>query len=162
METSGIDNIQLTTDICLKLYPEGITNLKIKIAESAESFAYKGKNKKNVLIAIDTDGDLRKEDQQLLDNLLNACLLTPEDVALINMREQEISLSFMLKRLNIKKSIFFGIPSRIVDLPLPDSEESVIVYDNMFFVKTSPLSSLYDNVKKKRALWKALKDMFNI
>lgn len=162
MDSSELDNITLSQDLCSHLYENGVTNLDFSTIKKKQPLPFEGKNLQRILIAIDVPKQLKNEDRILLENLMKACQITMDDIALINMAEQECAISEIISHLEIQKAIFFGIPSLNIDLPIGNSEDSVIIYDNKTFIKTSPLSSLQNNVGKKKALWSALKNMFGV
>lgn len=162
MDSAGLDDITLTPALAHNLYPNGITNPDATGRKQVPPVTFKGENKQHVLVAVDVTGDLKTQDQVLLDNLLKACHLAMDDIALVNIRDQEATVPDIITQLKPVKCIFFGVPSLSINLPLGEAEESVIIYDDKLFIKTSPLSALQNQVSKKKALWSALKNMFDL
>lgn len=162
MDQSGLDNIVLDGALCSQLYKTGLTNLDFTAKETVAEVHFSGQNKQQVLVAVDVHGALKAEDESLLKNLLKACQLTMDDIALVNVQEQETSVEDILRQLSIKKALFFGIPAGTANLPIGNTEDKVIIYDQKYFVKTLPLSALQHNESRKRALWGALKQMFDL
>lgn len=162
MDSNGIDGITLTSELCRRLYPGGIINLDFSLPKATPNVVYQGKNNRNILIATDVSPALKKEDRAFLEKLLKACELTADDIALVNIGEQEVPVSGIINQLNIKKAVFFGIPSLSIDLPVGDKEDTAVIYDDKYFIRTAPLSSLQYDVAKKKALWHALKNMFGV
>lgn len=160
MESLGLDHVVLSAGLCRELYTNGIINLETPASTKETSVLFEGGNARRVLIVY--DARLKREDEELLENLMKACQLTKDDVALVNFREQEDSISKIMEELEIEKAIFFGIPSLSIGLPLEVAEEKVLELNGSLFLKTSPLGALHKNVEKKKALWGALKKMFGL
>lgn len=154
----GIDDIILNREMCDRLYENVLVNTRV----SPVHIPFEGKNQQKILVAFDTNGKLKKDDKDLLHNLMKACHLTMDDIALVNISEQEESVSDIIQRLHIRKAIFFGLPALSINLPLGNEEEIVIVHENCSFISTAPLGTLQNNVEKKKALWTALKLMFRL
>lgn len=161
MDSIGIDNITLTPALCSQLYKRGLVNPDHKTAPKKD-ISFTGGNQKHILIGIDVPKELSKSDRELLNNLMLACNITMEDIALVNIKDQEDPLSAILTRLKTQKAIFFGVPALAMDISLGDKEETVLFCMNCTMVKTAPLSALHNNVQKKKALWGALKNMFEL
>ncbi len=162
MDLNGIDSISLTSELCRRLYPNGVTNLDFSAPKTKPDIIYRGKNNQNVLVAIDVYPALKKDEQEFLEKLLMACELTMDDIALVNIRDWEMPMSGIINQLTIKKCIFFGILSLSIDFPIGDKAETVIIYDDKYFIRTSPLSVLQKDPAKKKTLWHALKNMFKV
>lgn len=162
MDSKGIDHIQLTPSLCSLLYAEGIVNPDLKPTEKKSHMAFLGANQKNILIGIDVPKELKSTDEELLNNLMQACNITMDDVALVNMKDQEMPLSAIFSQLKIKKAIFFGVPALAMDISLGEKEETILYCMDCTIVKTAPLAALHNNVNKKKALWGALKNMFDL
>ena len=158
----GLDDIQLTSQLCANIYSNGlvIDNMKTSVPEN--KIAFKGKNLKSVLVLTDVPGQLKTEDVHLLENLLKACQLTEEDIALINLPDQPITVSEIFNQLKIKKALLFGIPTLSVDLDIPDMEDMVLNSGNCKVLKTLPLYALQKNTQRKKTLWLALKSLFGV
>lgn len=162
MDSQGIDSIELTSELCRRLYSNGIINLDFSARKTKPELIYKGKNNQHILVAIDVSTGLKKDDQSFLEKLLKACELTMDDVALVNMKDLEVQLSEVIRQLQIKKCILFGIPLLSIDLPIGSAEETAIIFDDKYFIRTASLPSLQHDAAKKKALWHALKNMFGV
>lgn len=154
----GIDDITLTPELRASLYENVIVHTEI----SPVHIPYEGQNLKKILVAFDKNGKLTKEDRALLEKLLTACQLTFDDIALVNIHSTEFTIAKIVDHLHIKKAVMFGVPMLSFALPLEDSEEKVITSDHCAFLRTAPLGVLDKNVEKKKALWMALKVMFQL
>ncbi len=160
MDSSGLDHVVLSSKLCKELYKSGVVNLEPPAIEENKTVPFEGANRRHVLIVY--DARLKREDEELLQNLMKACGLNMDDVALVNFREQEISIADILNELETEKALFFGIPSLSINLPLDDVEEKVLELEDRLFLKTAPLGALHKNVEKKKALWLALRKMFDL
>lgn len=155
----SIDDITLTPALRRRLYKNNITNLTTPVAKKHTQIPFKGLNKRHVLIAV--EGKLKKEASELVQNLMKACQLSMDDVAFIDAREQEASLAEIIERLRIEKAILFGIPTSDSGLPF-DEEEKIVHHHGCSFLRTAPPETLKSNEPKKRALWNALKMLFEL
>lgn len=162
MDQSGLDDIVLDSQLCDRLYKTGIINLEFKESERLPEIPFTGKNGKQVLVALDTRHPLSGVEEDQLQRLLGACHLTSDDIARINVQEQEAAMEQILRQLKIKKALFFGVPAGSIGLPIGNTEDKVIIYDNKYFIRTAPVKALMHDEKRKRALWSALKDMFDL
>lgn len=158
----GLDDIQLDVQICSKLFPGGLVYDTIPKAPESKKISFDGKNLNSVLVLIDENHKLKTEDADLLNNLLKACQLTQDDIALVNLGDQEAVISEILNFLKSEKAIFFGIPFSTIDLNISDEEDKILEAGNCKLIRTLPLGSLQKNTDRKKALWKALKELFEL
>lgn len=157
----SIDGIILSPELRSRLYQNNITNLKNPVEKRKINIPFTGENKRKILIVY--DATLNSEDRGLLDNLIKACLLSKEDIALVDFKDQEATIPEIVAELKIQKAIFFGLPALSVGVALKDeAEDKVIEVENVSYLKTAPLGSLNKNIPRKKALWMALKSMFGI
>lgn len=162
MADDNLDNLTLHPFQRQLLYPNGITNIDYTEKKAPAPIKYIGKNKRNILIGIDIHGELNAQDKELLNNLLKACGLGMDDVALVNLNKQEAPFPEILKRLKIENVILFGVSIMATGLSLTDAEEKLMTLENRIFLRTIPLHALNRNVGKKRRLWEALKELFEL
>lgn len=157
----GIDDILLPGSVIEKLYHNEVVNLNF-VPPSEKKIPYMGKNLRNILIMYDAPKGLNKEESEFLDKLLAACKIKSEDIALVNLNEQEDEISDILSRLKIRHAVFFGIAQRAIGLDTEDIDETVITNGQLQFIKTLPLNRLNTDIQKKKALWTSLQLLFNI
>lgn len=154
----GIDDIILNEELCNRLYEKVLVNTAI----SPVHISFEGKNQKKILVAYDQSGKLKKEDREMLEKLLAACQFSVDDIALINISTTELTIAKIIEHLHTTKAILFGIPSLSIGWPIEDVEEKITVYNNCTFLRTAPLGVLNKNIEKKKALWTALKGIFQL
>jgi hypothetical protein len=133
-----------------------------------KSLEFLGENKKNIVIVVEDNEAVFITDEklQLLTTLLQACNLSIADVAIINIANKNLNYTILKKNLNFEFLLMMGIDSNKFNLPLAFSKNKVQQFNNTQLLITENLKNLMGNsieVKtEKRALWNALKIMFNI
>ncbi len=136
--------------------------------ETKNLVEYLGENKKNIVIIVEDKEVVFITDEklQLLTNLLQACNLSLADVAIINIANKNLNYSTIKKELQFNNLLMMGINIKQFELPLIFSKNKVQQFNNSNLLITENLSDLLGNsteVKtEKKALWNALKIMFNI
>lgn len=158
----GLDDIHLSIPLCKSLFPNGLVYEKVNTENSEEKIHFKGKNLKSCLVLIDVRGNLKEEEIELLNKLLNACNLSGDDIALVNLSEQSLPVSKIFLVLQIQKAILFGISNSGINLAIPNEEDKVIQSGECLLVRTIPISGLMHNASRKKSLWNALKELFKL
>ena len=136
--------------------------------ETKNLVEYLGENKKNIVIIVEDKEVVFITDEklQLLTNLLQACNLSLADVAIINIANKNLNYSTIKTELQFNNLLMMGINIKQFELPLIFSKNKVQQFNNSNLLITENLSDLLGNsteVKtEKKALWNALKIMFNI
>ncbi|MBS4042692.1 MAG: hypothetical protein KGZ59_02625 [Chitinophagaceae bacterium] len=140
----------------------------MEFEEIRKPLEFLGENKKGIAIVInDANAVYITDDKlQLLTNLLLACNLSIADVAIINIANKNINFTTLKTSLNIEYLLMMGIDIQAFELPLIFSKNKVQHFDKISLLITENLSVLIGNSNEvkneKRALWNALKLMFNI
>lgn len=119
-----------------------------------------GDNLKNCIVLVDSAEELLEEPlKELLYKILGAVKRMPEDVLLANCRNADKDqIEALLANNNHKHVLAFGTEV-LADL------QGVSLYDihkpkYVAMLKADPLTEIASNVDKKKALWKALQEMF--
>lgn len=125
---------------------------------------YLGENQKNILLLIQNESEAYLNDElfNLLANILNACKLGMQDVALVNtVLYPGTTLPDYAQSIAVKQCIIFDIAPSL--LGLPDADLFVPVNNNgITLLHSVPLSQIAADKQQKGRLWQGLKLLFNI
>ncbi len=157
--------------LIIDIYKNALINTVNTTAQKEQirnSLEFLGENKKNIVIVLeDNEAVFIADDKlQLLTNLLQACNLSLADVAIINIANKNLNYSTIKNSIPFEFLLMMGINIKQFELPLIFSKNKVQQFNNSNLLITENLSDLLGNsteVKtEKKALWNALKIMFNI
>lgn len=126
---------------------------------------YLGNNEKNILIVVAYEGIANLPDEQLdfLTQLLSACKLSLNDVALINLRNYTgIEYTEILLQFHSKVILLFGISAQQFGFPFETPQYQVQVFTNYTVIHAPALQNLQTDKSGKGLLWSGLKKVFNI
>ena len=141
---------------------------KVEKNEIRNLLEFLGENKKGIAIVVNNPNAVYITDEQLqlLTNLLQACSLSLADVAIINIANKKINFTILKSTLKFDYLLMMGIDIEAFELPLIFSKNKVQHFDKISLLITENLSILMGKTNEvkneKRALWNALKIMFNI
>lgn len=132
------------------------------------SLEFLGENNKSIVIIVEDNEAVFIGDEklQLLTNLLQACNLSLADVAIINIANKKLNYASIKEAVPFENLLMMGISIKPFELPLIFSKNKVQQFNNTNLLITENLSKLIGDTAEvkteKRALWNALKIMFNI
>jgi len=138
---------------------------KSKAAEPA--LKWLGKNKKGIVVLVDYENEVHLPDAQLnfLSNILQACKLNLEDVAILNINRQRPDFENANQELSFRQAILFGVDPSIASLP-SFANFSIQEIGGKQWLTAPAIEVLNDNSatgkQQKGALWTALKQLFGI
>lgn len=133
-----------------------------------KSLEFLGENKKNIVIVVEDNESVFISDEKLqfLTTLLQACKLSLADVAIINIANKNLNYSAIKNQIPFEFLLMMGINIKPFELPLVFSKNKVQQFNNAHLLITENLNDLLGDSAEikteKRALWNALKMMFNI
>jgi hypothetical protein len=140
-------------------------NSSNSVQTSAQAIMFSGKNLKHIIVLIyETEhSDLPPHLLQLLQDILLACKLSMNDIALINLAFQPLSFLEIEKQLQPQYCIYFGnVPKNA--LPFAIQLYNIKTFHSCTFFQASSLSNMYENTKEakleKSKLWICLKQIF--
>jgi hypothetical protein len=112
----SFDQVQLDPYILARIFTQPIIpgkNVPVAAAPAAPvKVKYLGENQKNIVLFIQNDSEAYLNDElfNLLTNILNACKLGMQDIALVNAAQYPaMTLSAWQTSMPIKQAVFFGI-----------------------------------------------------
>ncbi|PUZ30527.1 hypothetical protein GA0116948_101577 [Chitinophaga costaii] len=123
-----------------------------------------GENQKNIALLIDNPNEVYLNDElfNLLTNILNACKLGMQDVALINLHAYPgISLEALQKAVPMQQAVFFGIDPEMLALQgialyqVNQAGGSSVLYSH-------DLSFIAQDKVMKGRLWTGLKQLLGL
>lgn len=169
----GLNNISLSSFLLTQMYPDSLVEDPGKAADTKKeaplnvetAWKFLGNNQKQVLIAVDYEGISHLPDPQLefLLQLLSACRLSLNDVALINSRNySNIDYSDILTHFNARAILLFGITSLQFGFPFETPPYQVQAFANYTVIHAAPLHHLQNDKPAKGLLWAGLKKIFNL
>jgi hypothetical protein len=185
----SLDNIKLSPFLVKKLYEnslidDGISSTSVGNAETAkdekkpisdktnvtkkgnfDGIKYLGKNARNILIVIDEKDHAFLGDDELsfLMNILNACNVSMQDVALVNASN---NADVVYENLNAQFEpsivLFLGTEPQLLNFPVQIPQYKIQAYNNQQYLCAPSLQKLSSDKEEKKKLWMVLKVMFGI
>lgn len=129
---------------------------------------YLGKNKKKIVVIVnDPDAPIINEpDLAFLTNVLKACSLGADDIAIINTNDQYISFSAIKEQMDAEKILLFDVEPSSINLPFSIPFFQVQQYAGSTILSAPAFGILNQPMEQSRLLksqlWVSLKQLFNI
>ena len=164
----NIDRIQLTALSWQNLFKSSLIG-KIDTRKPDNSVREKkigslGLNKRNILFLVNEPESkyLPEDEMQVLANLLTACQLTMEDVAIVNYAQNpEISYEDLSHQFLCKKLLIFGVSTQQMKLPFNVPEFQIQPFGEQLYLFNPPFEKIVNDVALKSKLWGCLKKLFS-
>jgi hypothetical protein len=178
----SLNDIQLNGDLLADLFKKNLVidpDLQ-KPAEASKSktaetinlqtppsgpFNYLGNNKKNILVLVHHPETVHLPDQELtlLVNMLAACKLGMDDVAVVNLAHSSAKAYSHLSDFFKSRIVFlFGITPTAIDLPVNFPQYQVQSFNKTTFLFSPSLGEIEKDKMEKSKLWLCLKKIFNV
>ena len=165
----SLDNIQLPAIVLQDLFKNSLidlnTNQPPALNTITRSIAILGNNQKQIAIIVADEKNLYLPDKTLnfLMGILNACKLTMDDVALINIsKSNALTYSIIQEQLQATTLLLFGVLPGQLQLPLDFPEYQIQKYNNQLYLSAPALPLLAADKEEKTKLWNCLKQVFAI
>ena len=163
----SFDRLQLDPYLLARIYTQPIVpgeNAPVVTEQkSIPKVKFLGENQKNIALFIQNENEayLNEELFNLLTNILNACKLGMQDVALINiLNYPAMPLSAWQQAVNAQRGIAFGIQPAALGLePLPSYQ--VHSTGGMQLLFSDALQNIAQDKAMKAKLWMGLKQLFH-
>jgi hypothetical protein len=145
-----------------------IENVEKKITNPTNNgnlMKHLGKNNRHILILVNRETHAFLDDDSLsfLMNILNACSISMQDVALVNVHNNaDAVFQKLIEQFTPKYILFFDTAPHLLDFPVQIPSYKIQVYNNQQYLCATSLSNLERNKDEKKQLWLCLKTMFNI
>lgn len=162
----SFDQLQLDPYFLSKIYTQPIIPGKstpvVTEKKPLPKVKFLGENQKNIALFIQNENGAYLNDElfNLLTNILNACKLGMQDVALVNIAQAPgASLPSWQQALTVKQAVFFGITPADIGLePLPAYQIHTAGGIQLLF--SDPLENIATDKLLKGRLWNGLKQLF--
>ncbi|MFT3845072.1 MAG: hypothetical protein QM725_08470 [Lacibacter sp.] len=163
----ALKKIQLTADQIGELYSSHIVitgneSKNEEVTVEKPGFAIKGKNKKHFVWVVDEPGYpfLNDADFQFTGDVISACKMNMDDIALVNIANTHVSFAELTEQLQPKYLI---ISTQISDwIPVATVHYETEQVNGIQLYVTEPVSALRNDKVKKSKLWLALKQMLGL
>lgn len=163
----SLNNIQLSPIVLQELFKMTLIDIKPEQQTaqktSSKGFATLGNNRRHILIVVASDNTLYLPDEQLklLMDILTACHLTMEDVAILNIKKNKsVTYKNVSSELKSEKVILFGVAPAEIELPIDFPHYQVQPYNKQVYLTSPSLSQIQDDKLEKMKLWNCLKQIF--
>jgi hypothetical protein len=164
----SFDKVQLDPYVLAKIYTQPIIPGKKEpaamVAETPPEVKYLGENQKNIVLFIQNGKEayLNEELFNLLTNILNACKLGMQDIALVNIAQYPaLSFATWQKAVAMKQVVLFGIAP--VSLGLEDVPNYQLLQVNgCQLLCSDDLQLIAQDKNMKGRLWMGLKQLLGI
>lgn len=164
----SLERLQLDPFLLAQMYHQPIIPEEIKVvpteAKALPEIKYLGENQKNILLLIQNEREayLSEETFNLLANILNACKLGMQDVALANTANYPgIRLQDYLSKIPARQVIYFAIEPSTLGLP-PATAYEISSFQGIPTLYSDDLQLIATDKALKGRLWMGLKQLFGI
>jgi DNA polymerase III psi subunit len=155
------ENIYLLKDEFVESSVETQTTaerLSVPLSVSSQTTTEYYHPKQKVIILLN---NLNPTDSELLGKILGAVKLNLQSVDIIELdKNQNIDLSQIFTQKSVNQVITFGIDLSKVSLAVNLIPYQVIEKQGIKFIYSDSLTSIQNDIPKKKALWGSLKGMF--
>jgi hypothetical protein len=167
-----LNGLQFTGEQLAELYTDKlviaepvVVNLpskKIKVHPEKAPILYKGKNKKKVLWIVNETAQafLDDADFEFLSQIVTACKMNMDDIALVNMAHINTTIADVVEELQASVVLLCGIEYN--HLPVKTDEYMIYPFNHQQYFIADSLKELRNDKAKKTKLWLALKAIFSI
>ena len=162
----SLDNIQLPAILLQQLFKDSLIELnEVQLNNKIEqpSFNYLGSYQKKILLLVAVKESIYLQDEALefVIKFLEACNLTMDDVAILNIeKNKSINYTTISTTLQPSIALLFGISPQHIDMPLSFPQYQVQKYNNQTFLCCPPALELLQDVAQKKLFWASLKQIF--
>lgn len=178
----SIDTIQLKESVCKQLFPRSLIerpNVIIPVTEKIaaptqitepistnsviKAIPSIGENKGQIIFLVSNNSrkGLSEEEMNLTKNLMKACNLTFEDIALIHfLPTLPITYETLFDEFNAKKIVTFGSDASQLGLPFNIPSFQIQSFRTEQYLFAPALKDFFDNIDLKKKLWTCLRSLF--
>lgn len=164
----SLEQLQLDPYLLAQMYNQPIIPEAQQAAPVGEKAVpkvkYLGENQKNILLLIQNESEayLNEELFNLLTNILNACKLGMQDVALVNAATYPgVTLADYKSAIPVRQCIIFAVPPAGIGLP-PVQTYQLETHEQLPVLYSDALQLIATDKALKGRLWMGLKQLFGI
>jgi hypothetical protein len=135
---------------------------------TASAIKYLGDNRRHVALLVNAPGIAFLSDNQLgfVTRILEACLMTLADVAIVNNATASVTIAEIRQQLHPTTILLFGLEPSAIRLPINFPAFRPQDYDGCTYLVAPGLDQLVPNTEEskllKSKLWVCLKTIFNV
>lgn len=160
----SFDNIELSKQTVQLLFSKSLVE-SIKeqpVIQPSSKIDSLGKNKKNILFLVNDPGNKFLPDNQMdmLSNLISACNLSMDDIALVNYQKNSANYKELTKYFSPQKILIFGVSTAMLELPFTIPFFQIQLYNSQSYIIAPPLKNFIEHTELKKELWTCLKKLF--
>ena len=161
----SLNNIQLTPQLLTDLYENVLVETKMVKAPEPPPINFLGGNSKQILIVAANAETPYLPDNELtfLTNILAACKLALDDVAIIN-KEHLPTLSYdaIIEKLQSKTILLFNVDPLAFGLPINFPHFQIQPFKTRTYLYAPSLQEIEQDKALKGKLWTNLKTLFQL
>ncbi|SHM98822.1 hypothetical protein [Chitinophaga sp. CF418] len=164
----SFDKLQLDPYLLARIYTQPIIPGKKEpvavVTEAPPKVKFLGENQKNIALFIQNDSEayLNEELFNLLTNILNACKLGMQDIAVINVAQYHaMTFTTWQTALPMKQAVLFGIDPASMGLEAI-SNYQLLQVSGCQLICSDPLQLIAQDKVLKGKLWMGLKQLLGI
>lgn len=163
----SLNQIQLTNELLAQLYNDKLIEDRSAnaVPEAPATIRHLGNARRKIALLVDYPGlrFLPDEDLHFLTNILAACKLSMEDVALLNVNTHSpAETGKYLQDLEMKQVILFGLEPAALDLPIHFPLFQLQAFAGCTYLCSPELTALQQQKDLKMQLWNCLKKLFGL
>lgn len=138
------------------------TTPAVSIPEAIIEIPFKGKNRKHFLWLVDIASHpfLSDADFQFLTQVLEACKLNIEDIALVNLNQSNTTTTALIAQFQPEIIIASGLNKQLDGFT--NEYYRVSKYNHIFYLSTGTLEEVREDKSKKSKLWIGLKEILGL
>lgn len=162
----SLDNIQLSKKECRILFAKNLIEKTQDVVTDTVSKEIKinslGGNQKQILFLVNDSQNkfLPDNEMDLLSNLISACKLSMEDIALVNHYNTFVNYHQLTENFQSKKILMFGITTSDLELPFSIPFFQIQPFQQQLYMTAPPLNDFLNNKNLKKDLWISLQKLF--
>jgi hypothetical protein len=161
----SLNTIQLTPHLLASLYKDVlIESAAIKPFEA--SIPFLGKNSRQILIVVSKENTafLEEEETVFLTNILGACKLNIDEVAVVNQKNlpDSSACSSLIKFFKPERVLLFDVDTTSFNLPLQFPHFQIQSIDHCTYLSAPSLKEIEKEKAFKHKLWLSLKSLFGL
>ncbi len=161
----SLNNIQFSSYLCCNLYAKSLILTKeiSNVSTDKIEISSLGGNQKKILFLVNNPETkfLDNDEMILLTNLITACQLSMEDIALVNyFNSDKLNYKDLIEYFQSEKILLFGISATEMDLPFIIPNFQIQSYDKKLFMAAPALSEFINKKDLKKNLWVCLQKIF--
>jgi hypothetical protein len=145
---------------------EFVIEEKNKNYQEPTAIKYLGNHHKKIALVVQSTEALHVSDTGLefITAILNACKLSVNDVAIINIHQQNITYQNLVTALQSQYILCFGVTAHQIQLPFTIPHYQIQAYNNTQLLFAVAIEDMLNNTKEakleKSKLWVCLQKMF--